>query len=73
MGLERLASLSARDLAMVAEEVFNFTAAVFRGQGLSTRLERSAQQAQVLVQGEFDEEACRAFLGDSEPDIKLAA
>eukprot|EP00959_Pyramimonas_sp_CCMP1952_P106217 2220836-Pyramimonas_sp.AAC.1 len=73
MALMRLARPSEQDLAMRAEELLNFTTAVFHGQGLSARQDRSAQQARVLAQGDFDEEACRDFLDDIEPDIKLAA
>eukprot|EP00959_Pyramimonas_sp_CCMP1952_P183829 3843841-Pyramimonas_sp.AAC.1 len=67
-----MAHPSARDLAMAAEEILNFTAANYHGQGFATRLDRAVQQARGLVQADFDEEAYREFLGDIEADVKLA-
>ncbi|CAK0798130.1 unnamed protein product [Prorocentrum cordatum] len=65
-------TIGPQDLAMAAEEILNFTAASYHVQGLAARLDRYVQQARGMLQAIFDEEARRVFLGDIEPDVKLA-
>ncbi|CAK0824103.1 unnamed protein product, partial [Prorocentrum cordatum] len=72
MQCKTVANPSAQDLSLAAEGILNFTTANYHGQGLAARLDRSVQQARGVVQAGFEEEECREFLGDTEPDVKLA-
>ena len=62
-----------QELAQIADEVLALSTATYSGQGLSTRLDRSVEQARALLQGAIDEQACRDFLDDIDADVRLAA
>ncbi|CAK0897826.1 unnamed protein product [Prorocentrum cordatum] len=65
--------LDGPDMARHAEEVLTFATTAYHGLGLSTRLDRSAQEPCALVQAGLSEKTCREFLDGIEPDVELAS